>query len=1273
MNKKKTISFLLAIMMLISMFYGVGSELKVEAATPTWIEAYEKASFEKISENFELKVGGISVDVVQYYEKASANHYGYSYAHLAYEGTATFEITSKKGNIESVDASPHSYNMNVKIDGNKFSFDLTQQNGRYMVFDVRAGGGSYQLIVAADPKINLEVPVIDGKKVVSAKEGMEGVSGGLNSSGNANAGKENTDKIQKILKKLSENGGGTLYFPAGVYSFVTLTAESNTTIYLDAGAVLRGSGIRTDYDWNTTGANGIQVKERDVRIKNVQNFKIIGKGMIDANSIVVSQEGKTSSGFRDLNNDPQPDTWYPDGWNDYRKGIVDGDNSENIEFKGVTFKDATGWTFNIMRTKNIQISNVKMLDDYTVVHSDGYDIVSCENVDVRNCFGVCGDDVYCPKGDVSGWDMRDYLFKDCVAYAEGGAGCKIGVQARSDVHNITFDNIDVIRGYRGFTVAHDEGEGNWDGIYFKNIRTEKLHIPSFTTQSAKDYGQYTATPFSIWLLSNGSVNNVEVSNCSFESISNMRAILKGRSDNGKLSNVTFKNLVIEGETVTSIDDPRFSYGDYVDKNTFVIENTEVIKHDVTVYEAENAELENGAKASVGDPQERYSNGSKVSNLGNINGNEGSATFTVNVGATGEYDMDVYSVTKGARAFYITVNGQLQKILHCNGDDFKLQGRAVTTVSLNQGDNIIKLGNPIGPAPDLDKIEVSQNFTTQKTADIIKKQPVLLEVDKSLVTLSNGARFNDGVVIGYIGGTANGTVTFDVNAEKEGVHVLQLYYATAENRNIGITVNGQNMITSVTVNNGSWNNLSSIPIEAVVNLNAGKNEIVLSGVNSGEAPNIGKIVISMSSDDAQKTVSAWIDAIPSNATAEDEEYIDAVKRAYDSLVEKDKVTNASKIDDAKKRIADNEAADAVKQQIEAIGTVSPGSEETIQTARNAYDKLTDDQKNLIDNAVVKKLTEAEEELMKLEDKEKSDDKDSQPEGTHPEDAESERTHPEDAEPEGTHPEDAEPKETHPEDSQKEDTRKDQDTVQHEQVNEVETEDETVKNEPEARLQEEANLKPDNPTQGAASNQNITGDIASDQTSVTNAGTQIQSTVSPKEAENIRITGISKKIAAGKKIQLTVKAGFDDTIVDDITWYSSNTNYATVDEDGIVCVKKAGKNKKVIIYATAEDGNKLASYTINIMPNAVKKITITASSKTVKAGNQLKLKASVTPKLSSKKINDTLKWSSNNTKYATVSQKGVVKAKKAGKGKKVKITAKATDGSNKKKTITISIRK
>ena len=67
--------------------------------------------------------------------------------------------------------------------------------------------------------------------------------------------------------------------------------------------------------------------------------------------------------------------------------------------------------------------------------------------------------------------------------------------------------------------------------------------------------------------------------------------------------------------------------------------------------------------------------------------------------------------------------------------------------------------------------------------------------------------------------------------------------------------------------------------------------------------------------------------------------------------------------------------------------------------------------------------------------------------------------------------------------------------------------------------------------------------------------------------------------------------------------------------------------------------------------------------------MKLKAQVTG--SGKKINKTIKWTSSNEKYATVSSKGVVKALSAGKGKTVKITAKATDGSNKKATVKIKI--
>lgn len=176
----------------------------------------------------------------------------------------------------------------------------------------------------------------------------------------------------------------------------------------------------------------------------------------------------------------------------------------------------------------------------------------------------------------------------------------------------------------------------------------------------------------------------------------------------------------------------------------------------------------------------------------------------------------------------------------------------------------------------------------------------------------------------------------------------------------------------------------------------------------------------------------------------------------------------------------------------------------------------------------------------------------------------------------------------------------------------------------------------------------------------------------KVQSIRITGISGKIAAGKTIKLTAKVKPANAADKSVKWSSSKTKYATVDKKGVVKIKKAGKNKTVTITAKAADGSGAkAVYKIKIMPKAVQKIGLKASSSTVKAGKKVRLKATVTPS-NKKQVNTALSFQSSNTKYAVVNGKGVVTTKKAGKGRKVKITAKATDGSNKKKTITIKIK-
>ena len=177
--------------------------------------------------------------------------------------------------------------------------------------------------------------------------------------------------------------------------------------------------------------------------------------------------------------------------------------------------------------------------------------------------------------------------------------------------------------------------------------------------------------------------------------------------------------------------------------------------------------------------------------------------------------------------------------------------------------------------------------------------------------------------------------------------------------------------------------------------------------------------------------------------------------------------------------------------------------------------------------------------------------------------------------------------------------------------------------------------------------------------------------PKKVSALTFEEINLKIAQGKKVNLkdalTILPA--DAANKTLIWTSLNPKVATV-IDGVVTVKKNTAGKTVTITATAADGSKTsASVKIKVMKNAVTKITV-KSSKTAKAGKTLKIKVNI--KTNGRKVNKKLKYISSNPEYATVNSKGKVKFTKAGKGKKVKITVMTTDGSNKKKTITIKIK-
>lgn len=175
--------------------------------------------------------------------------------------------------------------------------------------------------------------------------------------------------------------------------------------------------------------------------------------------------------------------------------------------------------------------------------------------------------------------------------------------------------------------------------------------------------------------------------------------------------------------------------------------------------------------------------------------------------------------------------------------------------------------------------------------------------------------------------------------------------------------------------------------------------------------------------------------------------------------------------------------------------------------------------------------------------------------------------------------------------------------------------------------------------------------------------------PITVSGIHLEGIFHNVSAGKKITLNASVIPETAVNKNIVWTSSNPKVATVNQRGVVTLKKKTGGKSAVITAAASDGSGVvATWKIKSMKGVVKKVTIHGA-KTVKAGKKLKLRAKVT---ATKGANKKLQWASSNPKYAVVSSSGKIKTRKAGKGKKVKITAMATDGSNKKKTVTIKIK-
>ena len=147
-------------------------------------------------------------------------------------------------------------------------------------------------------------------------------------------------------------------------------------------------------------------------------------------------------------------------------------------------------------------------------------------------------------------------------------------------------------------------------------------------------------------------------------------------------------------------------------------------------------------------------------------------------------------------------------------------------------------------------------------------------------------------------------------------------------------------------------------------------------------------------------------------------------------------------------------------------------------------------------------------------------------------------------------------------------------------------------------------------------------------------------------------------------ITLKATVKPSKAAKVKFTTSNKKIATVTAKGVVKAKKAGK---VTITAKAGSKKAVCKITVKKVSKKIKKIAVKKSKVTVYVGKTSKISTTVTPK---KVTIKKLAYKTSNKKVATVTAKGVIKGVKAGTAK---ITVAAVDGSNKKATVAVTVKK
>jgi polygalacturonase len=206
-----------------------------------------------------------------------------------------------------------------------------------------------------------------------------------------------TRAIQNVIDSASQNGGGTVVIPRGVFLSGALFFKPHTRLKLLEGAILKGSDDIAHYPLLPSRMEGkiLDYYAALINAYSVDSFSITGPGTINGNGL---KFWKQFWAYRDsLKKLGQ----YATNLDVHRPRLIFIQNCNYVTVQNVKLCNSGYWTTHLYKCNHILIENAEIRSPSKPIpapSTDGIDLDVCSNVVIRNCYISVNDDAVCIKG-----------------------------------------------------------------------------------------------------------------------------------------------------------------------------------------------------------------------------------------------------------------------------------------------------------------------------------------------------------------------------------------------------------------------------------------------------------------------------------------------------------------------------------------------------------------------------------------------------------------------------------------------------------------------------------------------------------------------------------------------------------------------------------------------------------------------------------------------------------------------------------------------------------